>query len=443
MKTDAGFAVGLIERATKGGASEAEVYMRTARKLSVEVKRSALDAVESARSFGYSLRLIKDGRQGFSYSTDMDEAETVIEAALQSARFTEHDEFLTMPGPYVPETPDVFDPALDEITEEQALQYACQVEAGALEADERMKKVRKATAAFITGETLVVNSNGVFLSYPCTAATAHVMAVAEDGSDSQMGWGFEGGRHLSVVPFREAGTRAAERALMMLGAGKLEPRKAHVLLDGEVAAEFLGIFSSLLSSESVQKGKSILKGRLGETVLSECINIVDDGLLDHRLGSGPVDDEGYPTSRKVLVEKGVLKGFMYNSYTAKKDGLSSTGNAVRAGIEGVPGVGPTNIFIEGCSTSPVDGLIKEADGGIYVVEAMGVHMANPISGEFSIGVSGLLIEDGRLGRPVKEAVVSGNILDFFKRVVAAGDDLRFYGAAGSPSLLVEGIDISG
>jgi PmbA protein len=272
------------------------------------------------------------------------------------------------------------------------------------------------------------------------------MAIAEEGGESQLGWDYQGSRFLKDVSFEEVGRTAARRAAQLLGARKINSIKGFVLLDNSVSTEFLGILSSALSSESVQKKKSMLAGKKGDVVMSDRLNIIDSGLLDGKLGSKPVDDEGVSTSHKILIGKGILNGYLYNTYTAKKDGIASTGNAVRGGFTGLPTVGPTNLYIEPTSaeyTTNFEKLVKNINRGLYVIETMGMHTANPISGEFSVGASGLWIEDGEIKHPVKEAVISGNILDLFKKVVMVGDDLRFYGNIGASSLLIEEIDISG
>jgi PmbA protein len=207
----------------------------------------------------------------------------------------------------------------------------------------------------------------------------------------------------------------------------------------------MGIFASLLSSENVQKGKSLLSGKLGKKVISHKINIIDNGLLRGKLGSSPVDDEGVSCREKSLIREGILLGYLYNTYTAKKDGVSSTGNAVRRGFSGLPSVGISNLYIEAVSKTNVMGLkeiFKSVDKCLYVTEAMGVHTANPVSGEFSIGISGLWIEKGEIAFPVKEAVISGNILSLFDNIEAVGDDLIFFGSIGTPSLLFGPTDIS-
>jgi PmbA protein len=225
----------------------------------------------------------------------------------------------------------------------------------------------------------------------------------------------------------------------------MNSQKAHIILDNLTATEFMGIFASLLSSENVQKGKSLLSGKLGEKVISNRINIIDNGLLRGKLGSSPVDDEGVLCREKSLIREGILLGYLYNTYTAKKDGVSSTGNAVRRGFSGLPSVGISNLYIEAVSKTNVMGLkeiFKSVDKCLYVTEAMGVHTANPVSGEFSIGISGLWIEKGEIAFPVKEAVISGNVLSLFDNIEAVGDDLIFFGSIGTPSLLFGPTDIS-
>jgi PmbA protein len=443
MRTDREFCARLIERVLAKGAHLAEVYQKASRLLSVEVREGEVEAVETAVSQGYGLRVIKDGRLGFSYSNSPEDMERVAQTALETAEFTERDEFLVLPGPSKPGTPEVRDPEVEDMKEDEAVKRARLIEKTARAEDSRIRKTRKASASFSSSDTLVVNSRGVDYGYCSTFLSAQITVVAQEGEESQMGWDYRGGRFLQDVDFEAVGREAARRALSMLGARRITARKAPVVLDCVVAAELLSVLASMLSSETVQKGKSLLKGRMGQPVVSSLIDIIDDGLLAHGPGTRDIDDEGVPTSEHVLIEEGVLRGYMYNTRTAKKDGVASTGNAVRAGYSSVPSVGPTNLYISSRSNRvPLGEMLGSAEAALYVLEAMGVHTANPISGEFSIGVSGLWLEGGKAAYPVKEAVVSGNLLDFFGKVRAVGEDLRFLGGIGSPSLLVGPTDIS-
>ncbi len=443
MRIDAGFAARLLEGAQKRGADLAEVYLKSSKKLSVDVREQALEALESSVDFGYALRIIKDRRLGFSYSREKGDADAVIENAIEASRWVEQDEYLDLPSPHDHPAVRIFDGSVATMSRDDALSSALAVERTALDADRRIRKVRKASASFSSREVLVMSSKGMEKTYSSTSCAGQITLVAEEHGDSQMGWDFEGSSFLAGVSFADVGRNAARRALQLLGARKMERTRARVILENSIATEFLGIFGSLLSSEAVQKGRSLLGGKVNQEVVSHLVSVVDDGCIEGELGSRPFDDEGFPASRKYLIKDGVLLGYLHNAYTAKKDGVASTGNAVKGGISAVPTVGPLNLFMTVSPACVCSGdLCAAVDRGLYVTDAMGIHTANPVSGEFSIGVSGLWIEGGRVKQPVKEAVISGNILDFFRRVEAAGDDFRFYGNVGAPSLLIGPTDIS-
>lgn len=445
MNTD--FAIMLIDKALKKGANEAEIFIKSSKNLSIEIKDQKIDTLESSFSSGYSIRVIKDYRLGFSYSTDIKEADSIVDNALEASRYSAIDEYLGLPDRSLSTLEvKIFDDNISSLSEEEAFNMVMLIESSALKADKRVKKTRKTSGSFSVNKTTIVNSKGVNISYSSTACAAQIMVIAEDGNESQMAWDYQGSRFLKDIKFEDIGEIAAKKAVQLLGARKISPIKGFVLLDNSVASEFLRIFSSALSSESVQKKRSMLAGKKGELVLSERLNIIDNGLFEGKLGTRPVDDEGVPTTNKILIEKGILKGYIYNTYTANKEKILSTGNATRSGFSGIPSVGITNLYAEPSSEkyeSPFNEIIKKIDHGIYVTETMGMHTANPISGEFSVGVTGLWIEKGEMAYPFKEAVISGNVLDLFKNIVLVGDDMRFYGNIGTPSLLIEGVDISG
>ncbi|MBM4135907.1 MAG: TldD/PmbA family protein [Nitrospira sp.] len=445
MKTEKEFAGELLQSALRKGADEAEVFIKSSRGLSVEVKNKEIDLLESSLSFGYALRVLKNGCLGFSYSTDRGEIESVVTNAVEAARWADPDQYLGLSEVSGESHVDIFDPEIDLIREENAIQKVFILEESAYREDERIKRIRKALGTFSKSDTIIMNSQGIDTYYASTACTAQITAVAETSSDSQMAWDFAGSRFLQNVSFEEVGKNAARRALSLLGSRRIDAVKAQVILDNAVAVDFVGIFASLLSSESVQKGKSLLAGKIGKQVISPALNMVDNGVMIGMLGSRPVDDEGVCSREKILIKEGVLQGYLYNTYTAKKDSVVSTGNAVRGGFSGLPSVGISNLYVEANEKSAVMSLghlFNAPDKALYITEAMGVHTANPISGEFSIGVTGLWIEKGEIKFPVKEAIISGNILELFGKIESVGDDLRFYGSIGSPSLLIGQIDIS-
>lgn len=445
MKPEKRFAEDLMHLALRKGADEAEAYIRSSKNLSIEIKGQKIDALESSLSFGYSLRVMKERKLGFSYSTDRDDIESVVGKAVEAARWVDRDEYLELPETSDPAKVEIFDPEISSISEEEAVGKVSLLEKAAYEEDERVRNIRKARGTFLTSDIIIMNSKGIDQQYSTTACTTQIMVKAEDERDSQMGWYFMGSRFLDKVLFEDVGRNAARRAVQLLGSRRMNAQKTPVILDKLVAVEFMGIFASFLSSENVQKGKSLLSGKIGRKVISQKISIIDNGLLSGKLGSRPVDDEGVSSREKTLIRGGTLLSYLYNTYTAKKDGVSSTGNAVRSGFSGLPSVGISNLYIEPVSKTDVISsgeIFRTANKCLYVTEAMGIHTANPISGEFSIGVSGLWIEKGEIAFPVKEAVISGNILSFFENIEAVGDDLTFFGNIGAPTLLFAPTDIS-
>ena len=444
MRIEPGFAEEAIRLARKLGADLAEIYVRRSKEITAESKGAKTDAFESSTGFGYGVRVIRSRRLGFSYSNDPSLLESTVRSAIDGAAYTEPDGFLGLPGAGdKPADIDTFDPAVDAISAEKAIAMASEIEAAAFAHDKRITKLRKAAASFASAETMIANSEGVRASWRSTICVAHVSSVAEEGGDSQSGWGYGSSRRLDGLDFKAVGMEAASRAAGMLGAERIKPMRAMVLIDSSVAAELLGVLSAMLSSEAVQKGKSLLAGKLGQKIISSCIDIVDDGLSHESPSCRPYDDEGVVVTRNELVTCGILKQFMFNTYTASKGSARSTGNAVRGGAASIPGVGPIALGLRtsGAYTSMND-MIKSVQSGILIRDAMGIHTINPISGDFSIGISGQLIMSEVMVNPVKEAVISGNILQLFGSIVAVGSDIRHFGSISSPSILVDAQDIS-
>jgi PmbA protein len=443
MRTDRVLSERLLALALSRGASCAEVYQKTSQTLVSDVKNRGVESVESSLEFGYALRVMRNERLGFSYSSDKAEVEKVVDSALDCARFTEADDNLGFPSPEQFHEARICDEAIETMLEEQVIELAFRIEKAALDHDRRIAKVRRASASLAREDVSLMNSHGFSCGYPATSVSAHVLAVAEEKGEGQMGWDFQAGRFLDNISFEAVGARGAKRAVSLLGARHMSPVKAPLVLDSLVSAEFLSVFASMLSSERVQKGKSLLGGRTKEQVTSPLVSIIDDGLMEMGVGTKPFDDEGVASETTKLVSEGVLKGFLHNAHTAKKEGAQSTGNAKRRGIFSLPSVGVTSFSIQSPDNQrPVGNLLGMLEHGLYVTEAMGIHTANPISGDFSVGVGGFWVQQGRKDYPVKEVVISGNLLDLFQDVQAVGDDLHFFGGIGAPSLLIGPTDIS-
>jgi PmbA protein len=308
--------------------------------------------------------------------------------------------------------------------------------------DKRIRRIRKASAGFSESETLIMNSSGAEAQYQGTACSSSIEAVAEDEGEQQAGSDFDVARFYRKLRIEDVGRKAAQRALDLLGARRIDSTKAPVILDADVAGEFLSVMASGVLAENVQKGKSLFTGKLGQEVVSPLVTIDDDGLLEGGMGSAPSDDELVPAKKKVVIDQGRLALFLYNTYTAAKDRTESTGNGVRGGFKGVPSVGVTNFYIRPGGHT-LDEMIASLERGLFVTEVMGMHMANAISGDFSVGATGFWVEKGRKVYPVREITIAGNILDLMKNVDAVGSDLRFQGRIGSPSIRIKELSIGG
>ncbi len=447
MKINQSFGEEIIVRARQRGIDLVEVYVVEWKGLSVEVKEQKVEGLDSSDTFGYAIRIIRDGRLGFAYSSSKDRVDDILSKAIENASFVNPDNALALPEPsgfYY--NVDVFDPLIETIPQDFLIKKALEIEESALSADPRIKRTRKASVTITSLKKTIINSTGINVSYKSTSLVAQIMVVAEDGKESQSAWEFEGSRFLKDISFKDIGLRAAKKAISLLGSRRLSSRKAAVLFDQPVAAEFLGFLAPSFFGEEIVKGKSLLNGRIGQKVFSPLINIIDNGLLDRRLGSRPVDGEGVNSRINNLVVEGVIQGYLHNTYTARRLSSKNTANASRESYTEPPHVSISNLYIspsEKAKPLSLKELIVAEPEVLYVLDVMGMHTANPVTGEFSVGVSGLWIENGEVKFPVREVMIAGNVIDLFGRLVAVGDDLRFYGPTGSPHLLFKDVDISG
>ena len=427
-------------------ADAAEVFLRSYTSTTIEVKDQKVDAFDRARDIGGGLRVLINGRMGFAFTTDLSERalKTLARAAVTNAQNTQPDEFHSIPGrpSAAYRNVEIYDPLMVALTEEEKIDRVMVMEREAIGVDPRIKRIRKASAGFSESDTLIMNTHGAEVSYRSTAASSSIEVVAEDKGESQAGSDFDVKRFYRKLMIEEVGRRAARRALDLLGARVIESVKAPVILEAEVAGEFLAIMASGFSAEGVQKKRSLFINKLDKNVASPVVTIHDDGLLEGGLGTAPADDEAVPMRKKTVVDNGRLAMFLYNTYTANKDKTVSTGNGMRGGFKGMPGVGMTNCYIEPGTLSQ-EGLIASIVNGLFVTEVMGMHTANPISGDFSVGATGFWIEKGKRAYPVREITIAGNIIDLMMHVDAVGSDLRFSGRIGSPSLRVRELSIGG
>jgi PmbA protein len=436
----------ILSLATSLKVDAAEIFLRSYSSTTIEVKEQKIDAFDRAKDIGAGLRVLVGGRMGFAFTTDLSESalKSLAQAAVTNAQNTEPDPYHSIPekpaGAYQNVT--IYDPEIVRLTEKEKIDRVMAMEREAFAVDPRIKRIRKASASFSEADTIILNTHGTEVAYQSTVCSSSIEVVAEEKGESQSGSEFDVNRFYRKLMIEEVGRRAAQRALDLLGAKHIESIKAPVILEATVAQEFLSIMASGFSAESVQKKRSLFMGKLDKVVTSPVIRIYDDGLLEGGLGTAPSDDETVPMKKKTIIDKGRLALFLYNTYTANKDKTVSTGNGMRGGFKGIPGVGITNLYIEPGKIS-LEELIRQAGRGLFVAEVMGMHTANPISGDFSVGATGFWIENGTKAYPVREITIAGNILDLMKNVDIVGCDLRFLGRIGSPSLLVKELSIGG
>lgn len=438
----------LAEKAVRIGKDKAvgtlEAYVSYVQELEVEVSEGQVENLQKAAETGLSIRVLNDDRLGFAYTTDFSPSglENVVQEALNNSLVVPGDKYqqLAKAKPY--EALDLVDlESLDRPVEEK-IALAKGVESAAKSYDHRVSKVRMARFGERAYQVAIANSHGLQVSYEATGFSASVMAIAQEGEQSETGWGFNFSHRLADLGPEAVGSEAGLRSVQMLGAKKVKSQKADVILDPVIGAEFLGVIAPALTGDAIQKGKSLFIGKQGQSVASQAVNIVDDGREIKGAGACPVDDEGTPSMRTEVITAGVLQGFLHSLYTAAKAGVEPTGNGLRGSFRGRPDSSPSNFYIIPGQKSGKE-VIAGVKKGLYITSVMGMHTANPISGDFSLGASGVWIEDGELAYPVRGVAIAGNIVDFLKSVVEVGSDLRFSGSYGSPSIRVAGISISG
>lgn len=422
-----------------------EIMAGHSRNLSIEVKDQKVDTFRCSEPVGLSVRLLKGRGLGFSYSTSLAEADLIqmIDNALIGAATQTPDEYNSLPDALpLPRLEGLYDETLRSVPEGEKILRAMDLERLTLAADPRLKRVRKSSYGESDFAVAIRNSLGVSAGYRGTSVSSSIAVIAEFEGDSQMGWDFGFNTRFDGVDVSRIAAEAARKATSLLGAGSIPTMRCPVIFDSHVAGEVLGVLAPSFLAESVQKGKSMLAGKLGERPFSPILCLRDNGILAGGMATAPFDGEGVSCQDTLLVEDGVLRAFLYDSYCGRKDGCSSTGNATRGGVRGLPHMGVSNFYIENGST-PAAAIMDGISRGIFLTDVIGMHTANPISGDFSVGASGFLIEKGVVTGPVKGIAVAGNIMELFAIVEAVGDDLRFFGTVASPSLRIESLDVSG
>jgi len=424
---------------------ESEVYLSRAQSRALARRGGAREGVETASSLGAGVRVLRGGRAGFASAgaADLETLRGLWRRAVEQLPHAEPDEFRVLPAP----SPDPDDAAFaDSLWDESLLARPWdELEARLREAETEAEcggaRVIRAEISELRGETAVASTRGVAAWERGGSIDVSVSAAAEAGAETQIGEGYRGARRFDALDAAGAGREARARAAAGLGAKRTRAGRRAVVFEPWVAAELLELLADPLSAEEAQSGRSLLAGRLGRSVASPLVTLRDD---PRRLGgpaSARFDDEGVPTRDKALIERGVLRELLHDAATAARAKTISNGCGYRSDWSGRPGPGPSNLFLAPGALSRA-ALLSDVKDGLLVLETLGAHMVDTVSGEFSIGVSGLEIARGELGRPFNGAMISGNLLDLLGRVDAVADDLVFYGGIGAPTFRVAALDVA-
>jgi PmbA protein len=439
----------VVERARKGGADIAEAVARSGSELSTKVRVGEPELVEEAAHRSLGMRVIKNKRVALTSTSDLTPRglERFVADALELVDISQEDPFA---GPADPElitagpfpNLELYDPAGGEVTAAQAIELATRGEKAAREADPRITNSDGATFSRTAGAVALVLSGGFRGGYAASYASLVVVPVADDeGGKKRRGFHYTAKRFLGDLDTPEAvGREAAARTLRKLGARKVPTCEAPVVFDPDAARSILGLMAGCIMGSSIWRKSSYLVGREGSPVASELVTIVDDPLVLRAPGSRPFDGEGLAAHKNLVVEAGVLRTYLCDSYSGRKLGRASTGSASR-GSGG--GVGPsTSNFILQPTKTPAAEIVRSTKRGLYVTEMMGFGF-NAVTGDFSRGASGFWIEDGALTHPVSEVTISLNVDQLWQRIDAVGDDLDLRSATASPTLRVSSMTIAG
>jgi PmbA protein len=440
-------ATDVVRRAMNGGATAAECVVREGDEFSTTVRLGQVETLKESGSRAIGVRVFFGQRAASTYSSDFSAAgiERMLKSALELAKICSEDPYAGIPvaaqlgslsGDLHLYHEDVY-----SLPGSERIEYARRAEKAALDADPRIKNSDGGSFDAATGRKVLANSHGFVGEYRRSYCSVAVVPIAQDDKGMQRDYWYSVARSLAKLDSAEqVGKEAARRTLRRLGARKVKTAHVPVVLDPMVAGSILGHIFEGVNGDSVYRGESFLAGKLGEKIAGPNVTIVDDGTMPGGFGTSPFDGEGIPTRRTLVIENGILKSYLLNTYTAKKLGLQTTANASR-GLAGTPGIGPGNYFLEPGTKTP-NQIIANIKDGLYVTEFLG-HGANLVTGDYSRGASGIWIVNGELAYPVEEITVAGNLKDMFCNISEIGSDLEFRGSVASPTIRIDGLTVGG
>ncbi len=426
---------------------QVEAFVSRDHETDIRIYEGEVEHFVSAQSEGIGIRVIRDGRTGFAYAGTLDPSAIaeVLAEARDNVDFGTRDEWAGLAEPdgvdVVPQT--LWSDRLAGYQTEQKIQLAKDLERITLGVDTRVR-IDDANYADVSTESAVATNTGIRRAGRENGCYVSVSTMADDGDETQTGFGFSVGRSPDEFDLDKAAREAADRATRLLGATKPDSKRTTVVFDPYVTAMLLGVVSTTLNGEAVAKGRSLFKDRVGDQVAHPMFTLVDDPTNPLAYTATDLDGEGLAARRNVLISDGVLHGFVHNTYSARRVGTSSTGNAVRAGFKGSPGVGCLALQLTP-GTRDQAALIADVDEGVLITSVQGLHSGvNPISGDFSVGASGLHISNGTVGKPIREFTIASTLQRMLLDVVEVGGDVDWLPMrAAGVSLVIRDVTVSG
>ncbi len=436
-----------IRLAAERGATASECTLAEGDEFSATVRLGEVETLKEAGSRAAGLRVLIGRRQGSSYTSDLTEEgiSQMVDAAIAIARITEEDPFAGLPAPeelgQIDGDLQLSAPDIALVETPARIDAAKRAEAAALAADPRIANSEGAGCETYSGSRVFANSLGFLGSYSSTTASLSVTPVAREGEQMERDYFHSVSRSWSGLDSPEdVGAKAAARALRRLGARKIETCKATVVFEPRVAKSLLGHIFEAVSGESIYRKSSFLLDKLNQKVAAESVTLIDDATIPGRFGTSPFDDEGVPSRRTVIIENGILKNYLFNTYSARKLNAKTTGNASR-GLTGAAGIGHGSLFLEPGGLSQEE-IFQAVGTGLFITELIGFGV-NTVTGDYSRGAAGLWIENGKLVYPVAEITVAGNLSSMLNNIVHIGSDLEFRGSTCAPSIAISNMTISG
>ena len=442
----------VLDRAMKAGATDAEAVAYEGEEFSAQVRLGQVEMLKESGSRAIGLRVFRGLRAASTSSSDLSREglEKLVSGAVALAKITSEDPFVGLPdadafGQISGDLGLYFEDVNAQPPAER-IEIARRCEAAAMAYDTRIQNSGGGDFDTATSHKVMVNSRGFVGEYRRSYCGFSAQPIAHDENGKmQRNYWYSSSRTVRALASPEdVGVIAAQRALRRLGAKPVKTQRVPVVFSPEIARSIIGNMFEAANADSIYRHATFFDGMLGERVAGDNITVIDDGTLVFDgiggFGTSPFDGEGLPTRRTVLVERGILKSYVSNTYTARKLGIASTGNASR-GLAGNPGIGAGNFFLEAGDLTPAQ-LIGDVKQGLYVTETMGFGV-NLVTGDYSQGASGLWIENGELAYPVEEITIAGNLKDMYRNISAIANDLVFRSASAAPTIRVEGMTIAG